>query len=218
MPVLPKLRRAHGFTPIRSRGLGGVEVPPSSVFLPHLPCLFFTALTVRAEDLGGLFFSAGSDWCALLTSRAKRTGRSACATKCVAAMRDGRSGDRRARGPDRRNERRQECLRYQRFASTWVYANSKSQPRLCRSSPKLRFFYRTCRVFLKCTYRASCGAGRPLYGLTIAYKEVCGHAGADWCWDGGADPGLRQFLGVMGAEVAAEDGAAGHQLWLAARR
>src|ERR1700719_2523679 len=46
--------------------------------------------------------------------------------------------------------------------------------------------------------------------LTIAYKEIGGHAGTDY-ENGGADPGLRQFLGVMGAEVAAEDGAAGHR-------
>ena len=45
---------------------------------------------------------------------AMRTGtRHARATKGVAAMLDGRSGDRRSRGPDGRKKRRQECLRYQ---------------------------------------------------------------------------------------------------------
>ena len=57
---------------------------------------------------------------------AKSAGRNVCATKCVVAMRDGRSGDRRARGPDGPQSPQTgmavllEAMPRRRFGDAWI--------------------------------------------------------------------------------------------------
>ena len=67
---------------------GGHMIPQARSLSPQRDSpwpVFFTALAVRGAALGGHEAPPSSDWYALRTNRAKRAGKSARATKCVAS-------------------------------------------------------------------------------------------------------------------------------------
>ena len=76
--------------------------------------------------------------------RAKRTGRMPVLAMRLRRMVESRSGDRRARGPDGRKERRQECLRYQMRSRRML--DSQSGDRRDRGLVVHEFHWRCARA------------------------------------------------------------------------